>query len=107
METTEEAVPTITSPITHSSATSTRRTVEMGISRPPMRTPVAGPRAWRCVDDRDVDDRDVDDRDAAVALALRSGVMLPARPGRGRASPLGPTPGPRRQSPAPGDQSGG
>ena len=43
METTEEAEPTITSPITHSSATSTRSTVEMGISRPPMRTPVADP----------------------------------------------------------------
>src|SRR6202035_1331148 len=105
METTEEAYPTITSPITHSSATSMRSTVEVGISRPPMRTPVAGPWAWRCVDGRDVDERDVAGRDpdrgagpagsratrcqpVAVGLALRSGVIPSAPAGRGRALPL-------------------
>ena len=44
METTEEAVPTITSPITQSSATSTSSTVEIATSRPPMRTPVVAAR---------------------------------------------------------------
>ena len=43
METTDEAEPTITSPMTQSSATSTRSSVETEISRPPMRTPVADP----------------------------------------------------------------
>ena len=39
METTEEAVPTITSPMTQSSATSISRRVEIVSCRPPMRTP--------------------------------------------------------------------
>ncbi len=44
METTEEAVPTITSPMMQSSATTTSRTVESASSRPATRTPAADAR---------------------------------------------------------------
>src|SRR5271157_1600319 len=92
METTEEAVPTITSPTTQSRATTTSRTVETASCRPPTRKPAAEARAWRC---------------PSLAVVGRAGVTAAAPPGRGRATLPGPTPDAWRQSLARGCPSGG
>src|SRR5208283_2432063 len=93
METTDEAVPTMTSPTTQSRATDTSRTVEIATRCPPTRSPVSETRA-RCPS-------------RPVIVPPPGGDTAAGPPGRGRAPPHGPTPDARHQSSSPGTRSGG
>src|ERR1700729_3363174 len=119
MEMTEDAEPTITSPITLSSTTSTSSSVETDTRRLPMRMPRPRPSgraaAPRCAAERAVEAGVLAEvvrrgRGAVcrcVGAMLRVDVMAPTPSGRGRAAQPGPTPDACVQSPPRRGRSGG
>src|SRR6516164_2953165 len=97
METTDDAEPTMTRPITHSSATTMSRTVETGTCNAPMRKPQLS-RSTAAVRGRP----------GTEAARLAGITARPPRELAGRATVmLGPTPGACGHFPAPGARSGG
>src|ERR1700722_4482546 len=119
MEMTEDAEPTITSPITLSSTTWTSSSVETDTRRLPMRMPRPRPSARaaapRCAAERAVEAGVLAEvvrrgRGAVcrcVGAMLRVDVMAPTPSGRGRAAQPGPTPDACVQSPPRRGPSGG
>src|SRR5580704_16244581 len=112
IEMTDDAEPTMTSPMRQSRTTSRSSSVETESRWLPMRTP-RPPAAPRCAEERGA---------TVVALVVRRGrgdvcrwggamlrvdVTMPAPSERGRAPQPGPTPDAYPQSPPPRDRSGG
>src|SRR5580693_9275132 len=116
METTDDAEPTMTSPMRQSRTTSRSSKVETETRRLPRRMPMPAPRsAARCADERGavvavfVGRRGLGDvcRRVGAARRVEVTVIAPTRPGRGRAALTGPTPDAHLQSPPPRLRSGG
>src|SRR5580698_7205291 len=111
MEMTDDAVPTITRPMTQSSATSTSRSVDTDSCRPAMCTTPLSALVWLRLEP--VDRRGVAvrvERTGGCAVAERAGVIAAAPPlpaWRERAVLLGPTPDASPNSPPPRGRSGG
>src|ERR1700722_7168675 len=121
MDTTEEAVPAITSPMRQSNTTSNSSSVETDTRRLPMRMsmpaavalpPTAARAGWRWAAARGAE-VEVEARRGRGGPCRSAGPMLrvvvipPAAPRRGRAALTGPTPDAWRESPPQRGTSGG